>query len=113
MSGEIDRIREELEKTRRICDDLRADNLLKEEKIRKLTMELKAADTTCKYFYTGTIGHHGAGQIYRRELDMDFLRIKRAEALERYRLEYENRGTANQIASKRQDEGYDELDALD
>ena len=108
MSDELERLREELDRTRRVCDDLRADNLRKEDTIRKLTAELKASFRG--YIYDAVVEEGGA-KIYRREIDTELLKRRRADALERHRIEYENRvGTANGINSSRTDEGYDELD---
>ena len=106
--SELDRLREELDKMRRICDELRAENLRKEETIR----ELQLRTSTRKYAYDAVIGEDG-GKIYRREMDTGILMAKRAGALERYRIEYENRaGTSNRITSNQSVEGYDEIDAL-
>jgi len=108
MSGELERLGEELDRTRRVCDDLRADNLRKEDTIRKLMAELKASSRG--YIYDAVIAEGGA-KIYRREIDIELLKRRRADALERHRIEYENRvGTANRIDSSRTDVGYDELD---
>lgn len=111
MSKELDTLKEELEKYRLTCDELRADNLSKQETVEKLTSELKASSsTTCKYAYDAVIGDDGPKR-YRWELNSGNLKNKREEALERHRMEYENRvGTVNRSASNRSDEGYDEVD---
>lgn len=110
MSGKIDRLEEELEKFRRECEDLRADNLRKEETIQKLTEELKASSRS-KYVYDA-VEEGGVGKTYRWEMDPWVLKKRRAEALERHRIEYENRaGVANSTESSQSDEGYDEIDA--
>ena len=92
MSREMDMLREELEKSRQTCDDFRADNLRKQETIEKLMSELKAStSTTCKYAYDAVIGGEGP-EIYRWELDGGILK--------------------NRSASNRSDEGYDEVDTF-
>ena len=109
MSGKIDRLEVELEKIRRECDDLRADNLRKDETIQRLTAELKASSPR-KYVYDAVLGE-GGPKIYRWEMDPESLKKRRAEALERKRIEYENRvGISNQNETNQSDDGYDEID---
>jgi len=109
MSGKIDRLEAELEKIRRECDDLRADNLRKDETIQRLTAELKASSPR-KYVYDAVLGE-GGPKIYRWEMDPESLKKRRAEALERKRIEYENRvGISNQNETNQSDDGYDEID---
>ena len=109
MSGKLDRLEEELQNTRRICDELREENERKEKTIQKLTAELKASSR--KYVYDAVIGDGGA-KIYRWEKNPEVLKKRREDALERHRIEYENRfGAANQDESCQSDEGYDEIDS--
>ena len=108
MSEEAVRLRGELDETRRLCDDLRVDNLRKEERILELTTQLKASSSSRKYVYDGVIGEAGP-KIFR--WDLTSLKERRNEAIERHRIEYEKRvGTASRSDSIRPDEGYDEFD---
>ena len=112
MTDEAVRLREELDKTRRLCDDLREDNLYKEERIRELTAQLKEASSfpPRKYVYDAVIGEDGA-KIFR--WDLGSLKERRDEALERHRIAYEKRvGAASRSDSSQPDEGYDEIDSL-
>ena len=60
MSSKIDRLEEELGAIRRELDDLRADNLRKDETIQRLTTELKASSllpaSTFTMLYCGSVG---------------------------------------------------------
>ena len=109
MSGKIDRLEEELKKIRGECDDLRANNLRKDETIQRLTAELKASSTR-KYVYDAVLGE-GGPKRYRWEMDAESLKNRREEALERNRIEYENRvGISNQNETNQSEDGYDEID---
>ena len=81
MSDELamGRLREELDKLQRICEDLQAENLLKDETIRKLTEELKAAQSL-------TCAMHRV-----RDMTLQERVQRRRDALDRIRIEYENR----------------------
>ena len=88
-------------------DDLRADNLRKDETIQKLTAELKASSPR-KYVYDAVLGE-GGPKIFRWSLGS--LKKRREEALERNRVEYENRvGISNVNESSQSDNGCDEID---
>ena len=109
MSGKIDRLEEELEKIRRECNGLRADNLRKDETIQRLTTELNTSSSR-KYVYDAVLGE-GGPKRYRWEMDPETLKNIREEALERNRIEYENRvGISNLNETNQSDDGYDEID---
>ena len=101
MSNEqyIDYVREELLKSQRMCVYLQLENLLKEVTIRKLTAELKGLPSI------------KASQAIGQEM-LDAMSRRRADALERHRIEYEYRiGTSNAIElSDVTNEGFDEID---
>jgi len=105
--SEADHLREKLEKTLRQCDDLIAENLCKEERIQEVMAQLKSSSRG--HVYDAVIGDDGA-KIFR--LDMGSLKKRRDKALERHRIEYENRmGTAHPSASSQPAGGYDEVDS--
>ena len=107
MSGKIDRLEEKLESIRREMDDLRADNLRKDETIQKLTAELKASSPR-KHVYDAVLGE-GGPKLLRWSLKS--LKKRRTEALERNRVQYENRvGISNVNESSQSDNGCDETD---
>lgn len=82
--------REQLDKAQKTCAELRIENLRYVEIIRKLTEELNASKSL-----------------------IDIPR-KRAEALERYRLEYANRTESSGATDVEylNNEGFDEIDGL-
>ena len=73
-----DRLREELKKSQSKCAELETEILRKEETIRKLTAELKVTQTFCAMHRV-------------RDMTLEERVKRRQEALERIRIEYENR----------------------
>jgi len=93
----MDFFREELKKSQKTCTELRTANLRQEETIQKLTAELKALQTS------------SATHLTAAEKQRDIPR-KRAKAIERNRIEYEDRlGAAYQTDFSYA--GYDEIDS--
>ena len=115
MSEEVTPLRELFEKYRKLCEGLRLEIMHKDETIQKLTSELEASrirSAACSKVYDAVIVG-GMGKKYEWLIDNDFLMNKRREALERHRIEYENRvGTTQQVDSNHSDEGYDEVDSV-
>ena len=102
MSSEqiVYKLKEELETLQKKCEQLKQENLTKEETIRKLTGQLQTAQTF--------------GNTWDRVVDMTLegLARRRGQALERYRVEYESRMKETEAVDKKQEEGedYDEID---
>ena len=114
MSEEVSRLREEIENFRKMCDELRLVIIRKDETIQKLTSDLEGSlkrGAACSKVYDAVI-EGGWGKKYEWVIDNDFIMNKRKEALERHRIEYENRvGTMQQIDSNYPDGSYDEVDS--
>ena len=109
----FDRIREELDEIKTMCDNLRIENLRKEETIQKLTAELKSLMPPKSFVYDAVIEN---GVAKRLSWPNDYAR-RRFEALERNRIAYENQA-GNRIDSDKStkdtegdNEGYDEIDS--
>jgi len=94
------------EEIRNICDDILESNLRIEETLRKLLSELKISG---KYAYDAVLESSGP-KVYRWELDGDMLKKRREEALEKHRIDYENR-TGKKSELTHSAEGYDEIDS--
>ena len=110
----MSRLEEEFEKIRKMCDDLRLENLRKEETIEKLSAELKSArrNSATPYVYDAVI-EDGVVKRYSWKIDHEALMKRRQEALERHRIEYENRvGATSQIEKSDDRDCYDELDGV-
>ena len=114
MSEEVTRLRELFEKYRKLCDDLRLEIIRRDETIKKLKEDLEGSlkrGAACSKVYDAVITG-GWGKKYEWVIDNDFLMNKRTEALERHRIEYENRvGASQQVDLDQSDEGYDEVDS--
>ena len=101
---DIDELREELKKLQKKYVELQTENIGKEETIRKLTEDLKASkafDVTWSRVVDKTL---------------EGLARRRARALDRHRLEYENRVEQSETIMLNQgdgddDECYDEIDS--
>src|SRR5437867_2550055 len=103
MSSErgITELREELKKLQKKYVELQTENASKEETNRKLTEDLKASKS-----YDVTWGHVV-------DMTLEGLARRRARALDRHRLEYENRVEHSETIMLNQgdDECYDEIDS--
>lgn len=109
----MSRLDEELEKVRKMCESLRLENIHKEETIGKLKGELKSAqiNSATPYVYDAVI-EDGVVKRYSWKIDHETLMKRRKEALERHRIEYENRVGATAQTDHSDNDGYnDELDS--
>ena len=109
------RLDEELERCRKMCESLRLENVHKEETIAKLKGELKSAriNSATPYVYDAVIDENGVVKRYSWKIDHEALMKRRREALERHRLEYENRvGATEKTEPEPEGDCYDELDGI-
>lgn len=113
--------KEELEKFQRICANHQSDILRKDETLRKLVAELKKFPESwigLNVVYDSVIDEDGivrtntiAVEKNRQEREKE-IPIRRAAAIERNRIEYENRvGTSVVDIDDINNEGYDEIDS--
>ncbi len=105
-----DWVEEQLDKALSKCVGLMIENLRKDEAIRKLTAQLNASQS---FITTHTITGDLLADFVSNEIPR-----RRAEAIERNRIEHENRVGAAAAAAAYQadfnhlsDEGYDEIDS--
>jgi len=90
---------EEFEKLQKTCAKLRIENSLKDQSIQKLTSELKALQSSCD-------------PDVNAQSKLNEVASRRAKALEKYRIEYENRVGVTSLAdcSHFDEVGFDEID---
>ncbi len=100
-----DSAKQQLENSQRKCAELMTVNLRQDETIRKLTAELRASQS---FIATRVIMDHFVPNFALNEIPR-----RRSEAIERNRIEYENRvGAASQSdLSHLINAGYDEIDS--